>query len=129
MIANSCNDLSKTKNTHQVKLKIETYLDSIPKNYEGHKENSVIEEEMNTFLKSDFPKQFNDGLLDDLPLILDRVEKCDNMYIVNLEHSLTSKYYKHGVLSDFDIEIYGETDEQTAKSLIEKKSLFNKRNF
>lgn len=129
IIVISCNDLNKERTTSRLKLKVETYLDTIPNAYVGHEDNTVIEDEMNEFLRSDFPKQFNDGLLDDLPFILEKVEKCNNKYVVNLVHALNTKYYKHGILNYFDVEIYGETDEETAKSLIERDTYLIKGTF
>lgn len=121
ILAISCQD-SKTSKTEAPELKIETYLDTIPAKYEGYKTNSVIREELNNFLKEDFKKQFDKGLLNDLPFKLDAIENCGNKYIANLSHLLSSKYYNSGVLDQIEIEIYAETDEVTAKQLVEKRN-------
>ena len=119
----SCNDTQSNTNrlTAIRKLKIESYLDSIQKMYPRYDSNSAIKDEMNAYLKKDFIQKFDNGLLNDLPFMLNRVEKCDKRYIINLEHSLTSKYYKTGLLNNLEIDLYCETDEQTAKGLTEKK--------
>jgi hypothetical protein len=51
--------------------------------------------------------------------MLNGIEKCGNKYILNLEHSLTSKLYDRGILSKLEIDLYAITDENTAKSLKE----------
>ena len=127
----SCNEFqnsSKLKEENP-KLKIEKYFDTLSKSYAGYEENSVIREEMNEFLKTDFSKKVEDGLIEDLPFLLEEIKKCNNKYIAVLEHSLTSKYYEHGILDDVELEFYAETDEETAKNLIEKKYYLIKGSF
>ena len=116
----SCIEPVKEKNPPP-KLKIENYLESILAKYPGHETNGVIKEDMNKYMKNDFKKVFNDGLLNDIPLYLYSIKKCNNKYIATLNHTLSKKYYKHGILSDFEIDIYCETDEETAKQLIEEE--------
>ena len=127
----SCDDTSNNPNNVATtpKLKIESYLDSIQKIYPRYDSNTAIKDEMNAYLKKDFIQKFNNGLLDDLPFMLDRVEKCDNKYVLDLEHSLTSKYYKTGMLNNLEIDLYCETDEKTAKGLTEKEFYLVNGNF
>lgn len=102
-----------------VKLKIENYIDTVQKKFPGFDKNGAIKDELNDFLKKDFKKSIDTGLLSDLPFKLDKVEKCGNKYVLNLEHSLISKYYDRDVLNDIELDLYALTDEKTAKSLQE----------
>ena len=103
------------------KLKIEIYLDSIQAKFPRSDSNTAIKEEMNDYLKTDFKARFNDGLMNDLPFALEKVEKCDKKYIAVFEHSLNTKYYKTGMLDKIEMDLYCQTDEQTAKKLVEKE--------
>jgi hypothetical protein len=109
------------KNKEDEKLKIETYLDSLQNKFKGFEQNSVVREELNSYLKVNFNKEINNNILNDLPLKLEKVEKCGNNYILHLNHSLTNKYYNRATLKDIELELYAETDEKTAKSVIEGK--------
>nr|WP_315423924.1 hypothetical protein [uncultured Pedobacter sp.] len=100
-------------------LNIERYLDSIQNKFNGYNTNTVIKDELNETLKKDFKKAIKKGVLKDLPFKLNRVEKCGDKYILDLEHLLTSKYYDTGVLSKVEMSIYAITNEQTAKSIKE----------
>jgi len=110
-------------------LKIVNYLDTLQSKYPNNKTNSAIKDELNDFFKKDFKKKINQGILEDLPFILDKVEKCGKRYVVSLQHSLTSKVYKSRLLDDLEIDLYGFVDEKTAKSLIEKKPYLVKCKF
>ena len=113
----SCNE---TKPPKKIEKKIEIYLNDLQSKYPNFDSNSAIRQELNDFLKIDFKKKFNDSILSDLPFKLDRVEKCENgLYILNLEHSLTSKLEKEGILSSLEIDLYCSIDENKAKKLIE----------
>lgn len=101
------------------KLRIENYIDTVQKKFPGFGSNSVIKDELNDFLRKDFKKSIDTGLLTDLPFKLDKVEKCGNKYILDLEHSLNSKFYDREILSDIEIGLFAITDEKTAKSLQE----------
>lgn len=120
LIIVSCNNSKQTsRDKGNVNFKIETYIDSLDSNYAGFETNDVIKEELNDFLKNDFKKAIDKGVLTDLPFKLNKVEKCGTQYMLVLEHSLTSKLYDRGLLSDLEIDLYAFTDEKTAKSLIE----------
>lgn len=120
LILTSCNDSQQSSKRNEIKkLKIESYIDTIQKKFIGYETNGAIKEELNSYLKKDLKKAINTGLLTDLPFELDRVEKCGSNYILELEHSLTSKLYDRGILSDLEIDLYALTDEKTAKSLLE----------
>jgi len=113
----SCNE---KKPTQKIEKKIETYLIDLQTKYPNFNTNSVIRQELNDFLKNDFKKKFNNSILSDLPFKLDRVEKCGNgLYILNLEHSLTSKLENEGILSNLEIDLYCSIDKNKAKKLIE----------
>ena len=112
----SCNNLQQKEIPP---LKIETYIDSIQKTFVGFETNGAITEELNSFLKKDLKKAIDMGVLTDLPFKLTRVEKCGDHYILNMEHSLTSKLYDRGILSNLEIDLYDITDEKIAKSLQE----------
>lgn len=113
----SCNEKPK-----EIKrLKIEHYLDSLQSKYPNHSTNTVIKDELNQSFQKDFKKAINDSILNDLPFKLDKVEKCNDRYILSLEHRFTSKYYKRDLLDDFEIELYATTDKVTAKKLTEGK--------
>lgn len=118
LVVASCDNPSKPQR-EIVKLKIENYIDTVQKKFPGFKTNSVIKEELNDFLKKDLKKSIDTGLLADLPFKLDKVEKCGNKYVLDLEHSLTSKLYNRGILSDLELDLYAFTDEKTAKSIQE----------
>ncbi len=118
----SCDEASKGSKESQItKLRIENYLDTIQKSFKNYTTNTVIRKELNDFVKSDFKSKLNSGIFNDLPLKLNKVEKCNSKYVLKLEHSLTSKYYDRGLLNALEIEIYAETDEKTAKQLTENK--------
>ncbi len=123
LTTNSCNESQNNTNNIATtpKLKIESYLDSIQKMYPRYDSNTAIKDEMNAYLRKDFVQKFNNGLLNDLPFMLNRVEKCGNSFVLDLEHSLSSKYYKSGMLNNIEIDLYCETDEATAKGLTEKE--------
>ncbi len=112
----SCNYLQKKE---MPTLKIETYITGMEKKFVGFETNSVITDELNSYLKKDLNKEIDKGVLNDLPFMLNGIEKCGNHYILNLEHSLTSKLYDRGILSNLEIDLYAITDEKTAKSLQE----------
>lgn len=114
----SCQE-SKHKAEVIQKIQIENYIDSITKKFPGFKSNSLITDELNDFLKEDFKKSINSGILLDLPFQLHKVEKCNNKFVITLEHSLTSKFYKRGLLNQLELDLYAFTDEQTAKALRE----------
>ena len=123
----SCETSTKPKEV--VKLKIENYIESIQKKFIGYETNSVINDELNSYLKKNIKNEIKNGLLNDLPFKLDKVEKCRNKYIAVLEHSLNSKYYDRGILNDIELDLYAETDEKTAKSLIEGTFYLTEVNF
>jgi hypothetical protein len=100
-------------------LKIENYINNVEKKFVGFETNSLINDELNTYLKKNLKTEINKGVLNDLPFMLNGIEKCGNKYILNLEHSLTSKLYDRGILSKLEIDLYAITDENTAKSLKE----------
>jgi hypothetical protein len=116
----SCNNSKKTSN-EIVKLKIENYLETVQNKFSNFDTNTAINDELNDYLKKDFKEAINDGILIDLPFKLAKVEKCGNKYVLNLEHSLTSKLYDRDLLSDLEIDLYALTDEKTAKSLQEEQ--------
>ncbi|OJV33672.1 MAG: hypothetical protein BGO29_02150 [Bacteroidales bacterium 36-12] len=114
----SCQE-SKDKTAVIKKIQIENYIDSVTIKFPGFKSNSLINEELNDFLKEDFKIAIDSGILLDLPFKLYKVEKCNNKYVLKLQHSLTSKLYKRGILNQIELDLYAFTDEQTAKSLRE----------
>lgn len=102
-------------------LKFERYLDSIQTKFPNHQINSVINDELNQALEKDFKNIINNNTLSDLPLKLERAEKCNNKYILTLNHYLTDKYYKNFLIGNLEIQLYAITDEKTAKKLIKNK--------
>lgn len=114
----SC-DSSSNKKQEFVSLKIENYLETVQNKFPNYNTNSAIKDELNEYLKSDFKKSIDTGLISDLPFKLEKVEKCGKKYVLNLEHSLTSKFYDRDILSDLELDLYALTDENTAKSLQE----------
>ena len=119
LIASCDNTQHSSQEKDNAKLRIETYIDSVQKKYVGYETNGAIKDELNDFLKKDFKKAINNGALADLPFKLDKVEKCGSQYVLDLEHSLISKLYDRGILSDLEVDLYALTDEKTAKSLQE----------
>jgi len=119
LIVSCDNSQNTTQEKKIVKLKIESYIDTVQNKFAGFETNSAIKDELNDFLKRDFKKAFDNGVLADLPFKLDKVEKCGSQYILDLEHSLTSKIYDRGILSKLEVDLYALTDEKTAKSLQE----------
>lgn len=110
-------------------LKIETYINRVEKKFAGFETNSLITDELNNYLKKDLNKEIDKGILDDLPFMLNGIEKCGNQYVLDLEHSLTSKLYDRGILSNLEIDLYAITDEKTAKSLQEGQFYLTKVEF
>lgn len=119
LIVSCDNSQNSSQEKKIVKLKVETYIDTVQNKFVGFETNGAIKDEINDFLKKDFKKAIDDGVLADLPFRLDKVEKCGSQYILDLEHSLTSKLYKRGILNDLEVDLYALTDEKTAKSLQE----------
>lgn len=114
----SCNNQSGTKdNKRKSGYKIEHYLDTIQNRFVNHEKNSVIQAELNDFLKEDFKNSVNNGIISDLPMKLESIEKCNKNYILKLQHSLISKYSKGELLDMLHIELYAITDEKTARGL------------
>lgn len=122
----SCNNLQKKE---MPPLKIETYISGVEKKFVGFETNSVISDELNNFLKKDLNKEIDKGVLNDLPFMLNGIEKCGDQYILNLQHSLSSKLYDRGILSNLEIDLYAITDEKTAKSLQEGQFYLTKVEF
>jgi hypothetical protein len=118
LIITSCNN-SKNSSQEVVKLKIENYIDTVQEKFPNFETNTAIKDELNEYLRKDLKKAINKDILIDLPFKLEKVEKCGNRYVLDLEHSLTSKLYDRGVLSELEIDLYALTDEKTAKSLQE----------
>ena len=118
LVITSCNN---SKNSSQAvsKLKIENYLDTLQKKFPNFETNTAIKDELNEYLRNDFINAINKDILSDLPFKLEKVEKCGDKYVLDLEHSLTSKLYDRGLLSNLEIDLYAFTDEKTAKSLQE----------
>ena len=116
----SCNNSKKSSN-EIAELKIENYLETVENKFPNFETNTAINDELNDYLKKDFKEAINNGILTDLPFKLTKVEKCGNKYVLNLEHSLTSKFYDKYVLSNLEIDLYALTDEKTAKSLQEEQ--------
>jgi hypothetical protein len=116
----SCDNSQNSSQEKKIeKLKVETYIDTARNKFAGFETNGAIKDELNNFLKTDFKKAIDKGVLADLPFKLDKVEKCGSQYILDLEHSLTSKFYDRGILSILEVDLYALTDEKTAKSLQE----------
>lgn len=113
-----CNNSSDSEQ-NVVKLRIENYIDTVQKKFPNYNFNGAIKDELNEYLKNDFKKSLDTGLLADLPFKLDKVEKCGKKYVLDLKHSLTSKLYDRDLLSDVELDLYALTDEKTAKSLKE----------
>ena len=120
LIAISLLSCKEPKPANKVEKKIEKYLINLQLKYPNFGSNSAIRQELNDYLKSDFKKKFNDSILSDLPFKLNKVEKCKKgLYILSLEHSLTSKLENEGLLSNLEIDLYCPIDESKAKKLTE----------
>ncbi len=124
-------DNSSSKNNFIKRYKVETFVDSfkIKNEFKGYENNSVIRDELNESFKKEFKKVFNTGLFDDYPFILDKVEKCNNKYVVYFNHQIRPDNEKERLIGEINFELYGLVDEKTAKSLIEKKRYFLKSQF
>ncbi len=114
----SCDNISNSEQKIG-KLRIENYIETLQKKFPGFSSNSVIKDELNEFFKKDFRKSIDTGLLSDLPFKLEKVEKCGNKYVLDLRHSLSSKFYDREILNSIELDLCALTDEKIAKSLKE----------
>ena len=63
LIASCDNSQNSSQEEKIVKVKIETYIDTVQNRFTGFQTNGAIKDELNTFLKTDFKKAINKGVL------------------------------------------------------------------
>ena len=107
------------KDNHLPALEIETYLDSTSQSYEGFKNNPIIRDSLNLFIKSDLPKQINSGIFDSTDFELKNIINCKEGYILQMEPRLKSKDYKHIKHLEINLEFLANTNKEIALKLEE----------
>jgi|SRR5690606_13508101 len=117
------------------KFKLEKYLDSIKNIDTLWQDNTALREDINKKIKVDLKDKINNGLFDDYPLFLERINECEGKYFLELDNYYYLKDYRNNPLkyniNSIKFDIVGEVEKGIAHKLKEKnmykiKFKFNK---
>lgn len=113
------------KQDERENLKIEDYLFQVFDDYPNFEKNGVARDDLNDFVKDDLPKKINEHLFSDIPFYLEKVDECNDSYVLNFDFRLNkfyqnNDYYEPNLLRNIEFDLYAKIKgKEKALSLIE----------